>query len=149
MACQNIVSTTAYDLYKLYDGPSPPSPPPAPCDVCQTEAACRTAATAAGLDEGGDGYPFASSTYSTKGCYSYSSGTYEDMAFWSAGTYAQMTATPSSPVYRVTCPQECYSFELVHDGGECGSDDARLTKSDSVEECAEQCAAASGCEFCL
>ena len=28
MDCQNIVSTSAFDLYKLYDGPSPPSPPP-------------------------------------------------------------------------------------------------------------------------
>ena len=67
--CQNIVSTSAYDLYKLYDGPSPPSPPPAPCDVCLTEAACRTAVNALGLDEAGGVYPFASSTYSNKGCY--------------------------------------------------------------------------------
>ena len=65
MDCQNVVSTTAYDLYKLYDGPSPP----------------------------------------------------------------------------------LQAFELVHDGGECGSNDARLANSDSVEECAAHCAAANGCEF--
>ena len=161
MDCQNIVSTTAYDLYKLSNDPSPPSPPPAPCDVCLTEAACRTAVNALGLDEGGAGSAFASSTYSTKGCYAYSSGSYAGMAFWSAGTYAQMTATLSGSAYRVSCPQQCqeppaaqpapppqaYSFELVHDGGECGSSDAGLPTSDSVEECAEHCAAANGCEF--
>ena len=169
MACQNIVSTSAYDLYQLSNDPSPPSPPPAPCDVCLTEAACRTAATAAGLDEGGNGYPFASSTYSTKGCYAYSSGSYAGMAFWSAGTYAQMTETFSGEKYRVTCPEQCqelpaaqpsppqpssppqaYSFELVRDGGECGSSDAGLPRSSvegGVEECAVNCAAENGCEF--
>ena len=166
MDCQNIVSTSAYDLYKLSNDPSPPSPPPAPCDVCLTEAACRTAVNALGLDEGGAGSAFASSTYSTKGCYAYSSGSYAGMAFWSAGTYAQMTETFSGEKYRVSCPEQCqelpaaqpsppqpssptqaYSFELVHDGGECGSNDAGLPRSDSVEECAANCAAANGCEF--
>ena len=71
MDCQNIVSTSAYDLYKLSNDPSPP-------------------------------------------------------------------ALPAPP------PQ---AFELVHDGGECGSNDAGLPSSDSVEECAAHCAAANGCEF--
>ena len=35
----------------------------------------------------------------------------------------------------------------MHDGGECGSSDANLPSSDSVEECAAHCAAANGCEF--
>ena len=35
----------------------------------------------------------------------------------------------------------------MHDGGECGSNDAGLPRSDSVEECAANCAAANGCEF--
>ena len=112
MDCQNVVSTSAYDLYKLYDGPSPPAPPPTPCDVCLTEAACRTAVNALGLDEGGGGYPFASSTYRTKGCYAYSSGRYAGMAYWSAGTYAEMTTTEMTTneygsAYRVSCPQQC------------------------------------------
>jgi len=38
-------------------------------------------------------------------------------------------------------------YELVHDGGECLSNDAQLLNSDSVEECAAHCAAADGCEF--
>jgi len=103
-----------------------------------------------GLDEGGGGYPFASSTYRTKGCYAYSSGRYAGMAYWSAGIYAEMTTTEMTTneygsAYRVSCPQQClaapsppqaYSFELVHDGGECGSSDYGLPSSDSVEECA-------------
>ena len=44
-------------------------------------------------------------------------------------------------------PSQAYSFELVHDGGECGSSDANLPSSDSVEECAANCAAANACEF--
>ena len=70
MDCQNIVSTSAYDLYKLVNGP---------CNECLTEEACRTAATAAGLKKGGNCWPFASSSswfssvYS-KGCYAYNSG---------------------------------------------------------------------------
>ena len=39
------------------------------------------------------------------------------------------------------------AFELVHDGGECGSSDAGFPSSHSVEECAAHCAAANGCEF--
>ena len=88
--------------------PSPLPPPPPPCDDCLTEAACSAAATAAELDEGGGGYPFASSTYTVKGCYSYNSGSYAGMAFWgTGGTYAEMTATLSGSKYRVSCPEQC------------------------------------------
>ena len=87
---------------------SPLPPPPPPCDDCLTEAACSAAATAAELDEGGGDYPFASSTYTVKGCYSYNSGSYAGMAFWgTGGTYAEMTATLSGSKYRVSCPEQC------------------------------------------
>ena len=105
-------------------------------------------------------WPFASSQSSyTKGCHAYSSGLYAGRAYFgTGGTYAEMTATLSGEKYRISCPQQCQeppsppalppqAFELVHDGGECSSNDAGLPSSDSVEECAAHCAAANGCEF--
>ena len=69
-----------------------------------------------------------------------------------------MTTTLSGSKYRIFCPQECQeppsppapppqAFELVHEGGECSSNDAGLPSSASVEECAAHCAAANGCKF--
>merc|ERR1712167_292252 len=51
----------------------------------QTEDECASAATALGLELGGQGYSFAGS-YSTGGCYSYFSGTYAGHAYWSTGS---------------------------------------------------------------
>ena len=54
---------------------------------------------------------------------------------------------PLTPSSASSSPASLSLFELVHDGGECGSSDTGLPSSDSVEECAANCAAANGCEF--
>ena len=54
---------------------------------------------------------------------------------------------PLTPSSASSPPASLSLFELVHDGGECGSCDTGLPTSASVEECAEHCKAADGCEF--
>ena len=55
------------------------------CEEPTTEAECEAAALAAGHLLGGGGYPF-SGAWSAAGCYTYASGTFEGMAFWSSGS---------------------------------------------------------------
>lgn len=72
---------------------------------CLTEAACRTKALQLGHTEGGSGYSFAGS-YRTKGCYTYSSGRYLNMAYFgTGGTTAEMAApVHRADMVRIQCP---------------------------------------------
>ena len=58
----------------------------------ETEAECQTAVAAAGLSEGGCGFPFAGAYGSGRGCYTYASGTYEGCGYWST------SGDPTAPV---------------------------------------------------
>ncbi|KAK3232876.1 hypothetical protein CYMTET_56800 [Cymbomonas tetramitiformis] len=79
--------------------PTTSAPTSSPC-VPYSKIACGNAATALGISLGGNGYEFAGS-YSTKGCYAYSSGTYQGMAYFgTGGTNAESSAAVSSPKYR-------------------------------------------------
>ena len=81
--------------------------------TCLTEAGCSARAQTLGLSLGGNGYAFAGS-YSTKGCYSYSSGSYEGMAFFgTGGTEAQMATALTGSKYRPLC--EIANTHLVFD----------------------------------
>ena len=76
--------------------------------TCLTEGACAQRAAALSLTMGGGGYAFSSTfPYYSAGCYSYSSGDYEGMAFFgTGGTDAEMGAALTSPKYRVTCTED-------------------------------------------
>ena len=83
--------------------PTLPSAPSAPLSPCRTEEGCRQRAQDLGLSEGGLGFAFAGS-YSTDGCYAYSSGTYAGIAFFGrGGTEAQMSTELTGNKYRVRC----------------------------------------------
>ena len=69
--------------------------------LAYSEESCRMAAEHLGLTLGGKGHPFAD-TYSTKGCYSYKSGTYAGIAYYGKqGTREEMEAPLSANPYRV------------------------------------------------
>jgi hypothetical protein len=65
-----------------------------------SEAACRALALDAGLTLGGNGFAF-SGDFSTKGCYTYTSGGYKDRAYW--GGSGATSSAPSSPQARISC----------------------------------------------
>ena len=70
---------------------------------CLTQDACSVAATAQGLQLGGNGSAFASDN-GTKGCYYYPSGPYGGMAFYgTGGTVAEMSTSLSGSQQRVLC----------------------------------------------
>jgi hypothetical protein len=75
--------------------------------VPYSKEACIAAAVSEGLSLGGGGYDF-EGNYGTKGCYSYSSGTYAGKAYYgTGGTTAETSATVASPKYRpadFACP---------------------------------------------
>lgn len=75
--------------------------------VCATAELCAIEAMAQGLQIGGAGFAFSSSSYPTKGCYFYPSthSQYANMAFFGkGGTAAQMEDDlSSSSVDRLTC----------------------------------------------
>ena len=59
------------------------------------ESACRNAANNMGFSFGGKG------VYTTKGCYTYSSGTYIDKVYYgTGGTMDEMKAIPGGAKYR-------------------------------------------------
>jgi hypothetical protein len=78
--------------------------------------ACRRAATAAGLELGGEGFAFEGS-FTTKGCYSYHSGKYVGHAYYGTGagdTRGELSGTKYRPVGFDRCePEACapYSAE--------------------------------------
>ena len=53
------------------------------CVPPTSENQCTAAASAAGLKLGGGGFDFAGDYGSGRGCYTYTSGSYKDLAFWS------------------------------------------------------------------
>ena len=54
-----------------------------------------------GKELGGNGYSFSSSTYTTKGCYAYKSGTYENVMFYGTeGTQEERKSELVLPKYR-------------------------------------------------
>jgi len=68
--------------------------------VPYSEAACRAAAKAGGLSAGGAGFSF-SGNYGTKGCYTYSSGTYANKVYFgTGGTAAQSKASVGGSLIR-------------------------------------------------
>ena len=56
---------------------------PAGCEAPSTEEECIAAAVSQLLSLGGNGYNFAGNYGSGRGCYTYSSGSYEGIAYWS------------------------------------------------------------------
>ena len=64
-----------------------------------SQAECEAAATAAGLALGGGGWAFAGS-YTTAGCYTYVTGNYVGMAFWSTRS--------SGPLYKSSHGQRAW-----------------------------------------
>lgn len=92
--------------------------------------ACRVAAQSLGLQIGNDNHGFENDTYSEKGCYAYSSGVFENSAFYgTGGTTEQMQTDLVSPKFRPkgydcifgksTLPytishQECFAFFNIH-----------------------------------
>merc|ERR1719510_1072257 len=73
-------------------------------DPCLSREDCEAAAVNAGLEIGGGDYDFAGN-YGTKGCFAYSSGEYEGMAYFgTGGSQAEMAASVASPKYRISCP---------------------------------------------
>ena len=74
------------------------------CDEPSSEQECSEAAKAAGVLEGGAGYPFAGN-WKTRGCYAYAegSGTYAGRAYWGVNTDG-IEPTASKGRYRVCMP---------------------------------------------
>ena len=71
--------------------------------ACLTQAACEATAIALGLSQGHANFAFASA-YQTKGCYTYSSGTYANVAFFgTGGSDVDMRTSLTSPKYRPPC----------------------------------------------
>jgi len=76
--------------------PPPATPPIAP--PCLTHQGCADTARALGLSLGGGGLEFASD-FTSKGCYSYSSGPYAGMAFFgTGGSEEEMAASVASQI---------------------------------------------------
>ena len=67
------------------------------CEAPSTELVCYAAALAEGLSLGGAGYNFAGDYGSGRGCYTYSSGSYAGIAYWStSGDPTHLTAWKSN-----------------------------------------------------
>ena len=68
--------------------------------------ACEDAVNKLGLQKGGKGYSFTASSYSTKGCFAYASGTFANIAFYGLGgseeenKIAPVNSPNKSPKYR-------------------------------------------------
>jgi len=91
---------------KIHPGIDIPYSTPASCFI-SSQSDCEAAASSRGLELGGGGYEFADD-HSTKGCYFYASGTYENMAFFgTGGSTSQMQSSVSSPKTRMECEAPC------------------------------------------
>ena len=87
-----------------------PSQAVAQCDVL-SQGACAVEAQKQGLQLGGGGYSFAGK-FGTKGCYSYTSGEYKGMAFYSNGEIqSAIEIAPPSQRYRVNTTGFCNGSE--------------------------------------
>merc|ERR1719242_2319919 len=72
-----------------------------------SQEACELAAVRNGLSKGGNGYAFAGD-YGTKGCYTYSSGSYKGIVFYgTGGSSAQNKADVSGGKYRPQGSDKC------------------------------------------
>merc|ERR1719242_1202223 len=83
-----------------------------------SQEACKLAAVRNGLSKGGNGYAFAGD-YSTKGCYTYSSGSYKGIVFYgTGGTDAQNKAPVSGgkvrPAGSEKCPHAASLASYIH-----------------------------------
>ena len=89
-----------------YDADSPalaPSSDSEELTPCLSQADCEARANALGLELGGAGYDFAGD-FGTKGCYTYSSGTYEGKAYFGTGGERDDMEDPvADPKDRVLC----------------------------------------------
>ena len=112
VAVAGSASAAAYGIEKIayYVSAAPPSPPAAPpalppapfappvAPPCLTQQGCAETARALGLSLGGGGLAFASE-FTSKGCYSYSSGPYAGMAFFgTGGSDEEMVASVASQI---------------------------------------------------
>ena len=104
----NVVVVASYDgvyVFRERDAGVAPA-----CASPETEAACRDAVEAAGLDSSGCGYPFAKSYGSGRGCYTYESGKWSKCGWWS--TSGNPTGAPGGSRERV-CAASAGGHDLV------------------------------------
>ena len=104
----NVVVVASYDgvyVFRERDAGAAPA-----CVSPETEAACRDAVEAAGLDSSGCGYPFAKDYGSGRGCYTYESGKWSKCGWWS--TSGNPTGAPGGSRERV-CAASAGGHDLV------------------------------------
>ena len=104
----NVVAVASYDgvyVFRERDAGVAPA-----CASPETEAACRDAVEAAGLDSSGCGYPFAKDYGSGRGCYTYQSGKWSRCGWWS--TSGNPTGAPGGSRERV-CAASAGGHDLV------------------------------------
>ena len=104
----NVVAVASYDgvyVFRERDAGAAPA-----CASPETEAACRDAVEAAGLDSSGCGYPFAKDYGSGRGCYTYQSGKWSRCGWWS--TSGNPTGAPGGSRERV-CAASAGGHDLV------------------------------------
>ena len=104
----NVVVVASYDgvyVFRERDAGAAPA-----CASPETEAACRDAVEAAGLDSSGCGYPFAKDYGSGRGCYTYQSGKWSRCGWWS--TSGNPTGAPGGSRERV-CAANAGGHDLV------------------------------------
>ena len=104
----NVVVVASYDgvyVFRERDAGAVPA-----CASPETEAACRDAVEAAGLDSSGCGYPFAKDYGSGRGCYTYQSGKWSRCGWWS--TSGNPTGAPGGSRERV-CAASAGGHDLV------------------------------------
>ena len=104
----NVVVVASYDgvyVFRERDAGVAPA-----CASPETEAACRDAVEAAGLDSSGCGYPFAKDYGSGRGCYTYQSGKWSRCGWWS--TSGNPTGAPGGSRERV-CAANAGGHDLV------------------------------------
>jgi Ca2+-binding EF-hand superfamily protein len=107
-----------HDHYELLVSPSVrwlgSGKPVTAANLPSTETECAAAAQASGLSLGGAGHAFAGN-YSDVGCYTYTSGRYMGLAYWSTGHNAN-AATDSSSLRHTGSPCDNGACGTVADG---------------------------------
>lgn len=88
-------------------------------NACLTEEDCRQKAQEVGLNVGGAGFSFASSSYVDKGCYFYTDGAYSGHAYFgTGGTEEEMTTTDGGIIAchkRLWCGKSDFNFDSSND----------------------------------
>jgi len=123
-----------------------------------SQEACKLAAVRGGLSKGGNGYAFAGD-YGTKGCYTYSSGSYRKIAFYGTGGSdddRKKTSLPGSQIRPAgwdKCPHAASLASMLHgnsvdyeyQGAGCLNSPWKSGGSQTTENCAKLCENDSSC----